>query len=157
MDVSLNTTLTVGLRHAGLVVSDIFASLSFYSAFGFEPESKPASERGEYIEKALDLQGVVVTTVKMNYVQQRELPHANNALRLELVQFEHPIANGLVLGSYLPIIARMHLCFSVLSLSETVSQIVRLGGHPPQQHTPEMNMVFAFDPDWHPLELIAYQ
>jgi predicted lactoylglutathione lyase len=138
-------------------VSNITTSLNFYEGLGFERESQPNSESGKALDTALNLTGAVVTTVKMNYIQQEHLPHTKNTLRLELVQFHDSTPTVAILDSYLPVLARMHLCFSVLSITDAVEQIMRLGGHPPQQQvTPQMNIVFAYDPDWHPLELIAY-
>ena len=54
-----------GIRHTGIVVVDLEASLHFYrDLLGFQI-AKQMEESGDYIDKILSLRNVKVTTVKM--------------------------------------------------------------------------------------------
>lgn len=55
------------IRHIGIVVSDLVASLRFYKLLGFKVD-KQMIEKGDYIDKISSLSNVKVTTVKMRSV-----------------------------------------------------------------------------------------
>ena len=57
--------MIINIRHAGIVVFDLEASLKFYTEkLGFQV-SKKMNESGVFIDKVLGFKGLEVTTVKM--------------------------------------------------------------------------------------------
>ena len=74
--------VVTGIRHVGIVVSDIEKSLFFYkNLLGFSIV-KTAQESGPFIDRILALDGVEVTTIKMSAL--------DGTTQLELLRFKSP-------------------------------------------------------------------
>ena len=100
-----------GVRHTGIVVNDIKGAISFWvDLLGFEVVSNQV-ESGDFIDRLLGLQGVVVQTVKLI---------AKDKTMIELLHFEsHPSEenwNGTPYKTGLT-----HIAFNTSDLSNLVS------------------------------------
>lgn len=70
-----------GIRHIGIVISDIEKSMEFYTKYlGFQ-EMKTMEEGGHYIDKLLNLQESKVTTIKLKNEKEQVI---------ELLYFQNP-------------------------------------------------------------------
>jgi catechol 2,3-dioxygenase-like lactoylglutathione lyase family enzyme len=112
------------IRHTGIVVIDLEASLYFYSdLLGFQVVKK-MEESGGYIDKILSLRNVKVTTVKMA---------APNGQMIELLHYDsHPRKQG---SRAICDIGISHIAFTVENLNSVYERLESKGvsfNSPPQ-------------------------
>jgi catechol 2,3-dioxygenase-like lactoylglutathione lyase family enzyme len=136
------------VRHVGVVVSDLDASLAFYrDLLGLEP-LRELDESGPHLDAMLALEGVRVRTVKLR------APGGDTLV--ELLHFAAPPAEPRV-----PRLAETgptHLAFTVDDLDTLHARLVAAGVrfNAPPQASPDglAKVAFCLDPDGTPLELV---
>ncbi len=141
--------MVTALRHAGIVVTDLARSLSFYRDLLGLRVVVTMDEHGKYIDSLLGLSDTRVTTVK--------LAAGEGATLLELLQFQVPHAAGPVQrGIYET--GPSHVAFTVEKLDAVVEKLLAAGEKfisPPQLSLDgAAKVVFCKDPDGTPLELV---
>lgn len=136
-------------RHTGLVVRDLKRSLDFYrTVFGFCEFSR-ATESGEFIEKLVGIEGVVLEWAKLS---------APDGSLLELLQYHSHPAEAPVENAPANQLGCSHVAFTVDDIDATRQAIEAGGGsivHDPQV-SPDGNVrvMYAHDPDGIILELV---
>jgi catechol 2,3-dioxygenase-like lactoylglutathione lyase family enzyme len=146
-----------GVRHVGLVCSNIDTSIVFYESLGFVLENAPLEESGKIAETVVGIKNVVYKTVKMHLANDDITMWRESGFRLELVEYINPKSN---LRSDFDnnLIGRVHLCFSIKDLDATVKHAKLHGAHVPFNSTfdvtQKMKYIYIFDPDKNPLELV---
>jgi catechol 2,3-dioxygenase-like lactoylglutathione lyase family enzyme len=145
-----------GVRHVGLVVSDIDRSVLFYNALGFVVENPPLEESGKIAETLVGIKNVIYKTAKMHLVNDDITMWRESGFRLELVEYINPKSN-LQRDFDNNLIGRVHLCFTVKNLDAIVENAELYGGYVPFESTMDitgkMKYIYIFDPDKNPLEL----
>jgi len=135
-------------RHTGIVVSNLEASLNFYSGlFGFKVVRR-MDESGEYIDNMSALKDVRVTTVKM------AVPDGN---LIELLYYHsHPGMPGKHHEIYE--IGVSHIAFTVDNLEQEYNRLIKAGVqfNAPPQFSPDgyAKVTFCKDPDGNLIELV---
>jgi catechol 2,3-dioxygenase-like lactoylglutathione lyase family enzyme len=135
------------IRHSGIVVSDLDASLKFYrDLLGFKA-TKTLQEKGPYLNNILVLKEAAVTTVKMA---------ADDGNQIELLFFgpdTKPAPN-----KKLDEVGLTHLAFTVSDLDSLYSRLVAEGVvfNSAPQLSPDgyAKVAFCQDPDGVFLELV---
>ena len=135
------------IRHTGIVVEDLEASLNFYqNLLGFKIE-KQMEESGTYIDSVLALDGVKVTTIKMA---------APDGQLIELL-FYHSHLNQ-PKRRRLHDIGLSHLALTVDNLDRTYDQLIAQGVsfNAPPQITPDgyAKVTFCRAPEGTYVELV---
>ena len=138
-----------GIRHIGIVVSDLGRSLSFYQdVFGLEV-TWDRVESGPALDSQLGMQGVEVRTVKMR--------GTSDATQIELLSFRRPYAENDVAGT----LTRRGLTHIALAVSDADEVYDRLGAThckataPPSPSADGFAKVFfCTDPDGVFLEVV---
>ena len=136
------------IRHTGIVVTDLDASLRFYrDLLGFK-EVKRLEESGSYIDRALALVGANITTVKL------AAPDGN---LIELLYFRtHPRPRPATPESCR--IGITHMAFTVGNLDQAYATLSTAGVlfNAPPQHSPDgyAKVTFCRDPDGTLIELV---
>ena len=145
-----------GVRHVGLVCSDIDRSVLFYKALGFVVENPPLEESGKIAETLVGIKNVIYKTVKLHLVNDDITMWRESGFRLELVEYINPKSN-LQRDFDNNLIGRVHLCFTVKNLDAIVENAELYGGYVPFETTMDitgkMKYIYIFDPDKNPLEL----
>jgi catechol 2,3-dioxygenase-like lactoylglutathione lyase family enzyme len=147
---------TIGVRHVGLIVSNLQKSVSFYESIGFTSENFPLEESGTLAETLVGIPKSVFKTVKMHLKSDDATLWRESGFRLELIEYIYPL-------SKLPetfennIVGKVHLCFTVKNLQSAVEVVKKNGGFTPFMATTDITgtrkYVYVFDPDKNPLEL----
>jgi len=125
----------MSLRHVGIVVSDLEASVRFWcEGVGFV-ESLRSDEGGEILDSVLGMSGVDVTTVKLD---------APGGGRIELLRFRsHP--GGSWWGGSPATTGLTHVALTVLNLEHLLERIVRFGAKPgPVEVAPDGRVRFCY-------------
>lgn len=108
--------MILNIRHTGIVVDDLDASLDFYiNKLGFVV-SKQMDEHGMFIDRILGFNNTNVATVKMIL---------NDGLMLELLDFKSHKAEKTV--KQLNDIGLTHIAFTVDDVDEMYSQFITQG------------------------------
>ena len=110
----------IGVRHVGIVVSNLQESISFYKEIGFTLENV-SSESGMGISKVLGIDGVRINTAKLHLFHNEISMWREGGFRIELVEYLLP--NSQDINFQNNVIGRIHLCFTVGNLLETLSRI----------------------------------
>lgn len=146
-----------GVRHVGLVCSNIDSSIVFYESLGFVLENAPLEESGKIAETLVGIKDVVYKTVKMHLANDEITMWRESGFRLELVEYINPKSN-LRRDFDNNLIGRVHLCFSIKDLDATVKHAKLHGAYVPFNSTfdvsQKMKHIYIFDPDKNPLELV---
>ncbi len=138
-----------GVRHTGIVVSDLKKSLYFYQdLLGLKVKIR-ADEFGNHIDQMNGKTGILVTTVKM-------LADDGPTL-IELLKFERPeIKSEKAIGPFK--IGPTHIAFTVDNLEELYKKLLANGVHfncppliPPNG---KVKVTFCKDPDGTLVELV---
>jgi catechol 2,3-dioxygenase-like lactoylglutathione lyase family enzyme len=138
----------LNIRHTGIVVTDLDASLRFYrDLLGFN-EIKRLEESGTYIDNMLGLESAHVTTVKL------AAPDGN---LIELLKFRsHPRKSAGPLEACS--IGITHMALTVSDINQTYQSLSKRGipfNSPPQTSPDGYAMVaFCRDPDGILVELV---
>ncbi len=135
------------IRHAGIVVSDIDASLKFYVGLLGLKIKLDLLEQGAYINNMLGLENVRVRTVKME---------ADDGNRIELLWYEsHPRTPK---QREICEIGASHVAFTVGNLDEEYKRLQENGVEftAPPQYSPDgkAKVTFCKDPDGTFIELV---
>ncbi len=136
-----------GIRHTGIVVNDLEASLYFYRDLLGLKIIKKMEESGDYIDNCLRLDGVRVTTLKMESL---------NGQMIELLKYRsHPEEqkvrkiNGIGIS---------HIAFNVDNLDKEYRRLKKAGVsfHAPPQMSPDgyAKVTFCMDPEGTYIELV---
>jgi len=108
--------MILNIRHTGIVVENLEASLDFYTKkLGFVV-SKRMDEDGEFIDRILGFQNIQVTTVKMTL---------KDGPMVELLDFKSHKKN--IVSTQLNDIGPTHLAFTVDDVDETHNQFSAKG------------------------------
>jgi catechol 2,3-dioxygenase-like lactoylglutathione lyase family enzyme len=110
----------MGVRHVGIVVSNLQESINFYKEIGFTLENV-SSESGIGISKVLGIDGVRINTAKLHMFHDEKSMWREGGFRIELVEYSLP--NSQDVNFQNNIIGRMHLCFTVGDLLQTLNRI----------------------------------
>lgn len=137
-----------GVRHAGIVVSDMEESMYFYrDLLGLEVVNK-AVESGSYIDKILGLKGIKVTTVKLV---------ADDGSLVELLYF-HSHRKELDRKKAICETGISHIAFTVEDLEEEYKKLskegVRFNASPQISPDGYAKVTFCEDPDGNLIELV---
>jgi len=137
------------LRHVGIVVADIEASLAFYRRhFGFEPVAD-AVERGPALAHQLGLPAVEVRTVKLQAPDGGPL--------LELLDFSSPPRQPRAPAG-LNVAGLTHLALTVADAAQVYSGLCAAGcavtAPPAASADGRVRMFFCADPDGVQLEIV---
>jgi len=138
-----------GVRHFGIVVSDLERSLRFYRDLLGLKVVKVMDESGEYIDNMLSLQNVRVTTVKMSADSGSTL--------VELLEFRshprQPCGDREICS-----VGPSHVAFAVDDLDAVYRRLSQAGVcfTAPPQLSPDghAKVTFCQDPDGTPVELV---
>ncbi|MGE4504009.1 MAG: VOC family protein [Desulfovibrionaceae bacterium] len=141
--------MVLGIRHTGIVVTDLRRAAAFYAeTFGFA-EVSSARERGGFIEGLVGLTNVELTWVKMT---------AEDGSLLELLQYHSPRSPerpGLQEANAL---GCSHVAFTVDDLEATLDRVQGHGGDKGTgvQASPDGKVLVAYarDPEGNILELV---
>lgn len=136
------------IRHTGIVVSDLERSLRFYvDLLGFTIK-KRMDESGSYLENALALKGVKVTTAKLT---------APNGGMIELLHF-HTRTNEPRKPQGPSDLGTTHVALTVADLDSAYEKLSKAGVifNCPPQNSPDgyAKLTFCKDPDGTLLELV---
>jgi len=139
-----------GIRHIGIVVSDLERALHFYrDLLGFK-ESRIMDESGDFIEKITGMNGIDVTTVKLS---------ADDGNLIELLHFKSPAAvkdDGNVFNR----IGCTHAAFSTGDIEKDYTRLKKEGVQficePQLSSDKKAKVVFLKDPDGTMLELVQW-
>ena len=108
--------MILNIRHTGIVVDNLDASLDFYiNKLGFVV-SKQMDEHGEFIDRILGFNNTNVTTVKMTL---------NDGSMVELLDFKSHKTEKMV--KQLNDIGPIHIAFTVDDVDEMHSQFITQG------------------------------
>ncbi len=140
--------MMAGIRHTGIVVSDLDKSLGFYQDLLGLRIVKRMDESGEYIDNMCALKGVKVTTVKMA---------ADDGDLIELLYFHsHPMLAARKEG--MNRIGVSHVAFTVDDLGAEYERLQAKGVafNAPPQNSPDgyAKVTFCKDPDGNLIELV---
>ena len=108
----MKSTQVSGVRHVGLVVSEIQESRKFYESIGFVAEGNPTEESGLLAEALVGVPGCVYLTLKMHLKSDEQTLWRESGFRLELVQYVHPLVSH-VRNFDNTVIGKVHMCFTV--------------------------------------------
>lgn len=151
-----NLISVIGVRHVGLIVSNIDESVSFYESIGFISENLPLQESGVLAEALVGIPQCVYKTVKMHLKSDDATLWRESGFRLELVEYIYPKSN-LSRTFENNIVGKVHLCFTVNNLQKMVETVTKNGGFAPFVATTDITgtrkYIYVFDPDKNPLEL----
>ncbi len=135
------------IRHLGIVVSDMAASLGFYRDLIGLREAPVHKESGDFLDGLLAIKGAVVSTVK--------LAGKDGPCLLELLCFEAP---GPADPRPLNAIGPTHIALTVDDLDGLYARIVAAGYHfnAPPRVAPDgaAKVAFCRDPDGAYVELV---
>ena len=143
----------IGTRHVGIVVSNLKESIDFYKEIGFTLENA-SSESGTGISKVLGIDGVRIHTAKLHMFYDEKTMWREGGFRIELVEYSLPKSQEIDYQNN--IIGRMHLCFTVRDLSQTLNRISAKFNLPliaPQNHDGHL-MAYVKDLNGVAIELI---
>ncbi|MDP2638723.1 MAG: VOC family protein [Candidatus Azambacteria bacterium] len=136
------------IRHSGVVVSNLEKSVNFYENLGLKVKAR-ASESGEYLDKMLVKEGVVVTTVKMSA--------GNGSMLVELLKFHWPKAKLKKAPGPFEI-GPTHIAFTVENLEAMYQKLLADGVHfnypPITSPNGKVKVTFCEDPDGTLIELV---
>ena len=107
-----------GIRHTGIVVSDLHKVSKFYVSLGFEIISN-ANEKGHFIEQVTGLQNVDISWIKM------KLPDNNI---LELIKYDFPKGVKKKHKQLANQYGVSHIAFKVKDIDLFCENLVNLGG-----------------------------
>jgi catechol 2,3-dioxygenase-like lactoylglutathione lyase family enzyme len=136
------------IRHTGLVVADVSASIKFYESLGLKLWKREV-ESGKFIEQVVGLPGAKIETAKL------EVPDGS---LLELLEYKsHPAAISLA-----PYPSNKHGCshvaFTVTDIEEMKNKIVNGGGsivNPPARSSNGfVSVMYCHDLDGILIELV---
>ena len=135
------------IRHTGIVVDDLDASMHFYcDMLGFKIQKKMV-ESGDYIDNMLSLKNVKVTTVKLNF---------DNNQMIELLYYHtHPRSKEL---EEICRVGISHIAFSVNNLDDVYNKLALNGiiFNSPPQYSPDgfAKVTFCRAPEGTFIELV---
>ena len=138
----------INIRHTGIVVSDVDASIRFYcDLLGFKIK-KDMLESGEYIDNFSVLKNAQVRTVKMSL---------ENGDMVELLCYKsHPEKPDF--SRQITMIGCSHIALTVENLDQTYQQLTEAGVefNSPPQYSPDgyAKVTFCKDPDGSLIELV---
>jgi catechol 2,3-dioxygenase-like lactoylglutathione lyase family enzyme len=140
--------MVLSTRHAGIVVSDIEKSLSFYSGLGFHLVARMVEE-GNYIDQLVGLENVKLEWAKL------KLP--DNSL-LELLQYHsHPETSTAKL-QHANRLGCSHIAFTVVDIEEVTKYVVGNDGHVRNDYqiSPDgkVKVMYCYDPEGNILEIV---
>ncbi|MCV2885439.1 VOC family protein [Aestuariibacter sp. AA17] len=136
------------VRHTGIVVQNLEASRSFYTALGFEVVSSDVEE-GAFIESVTGLRNVKLEWIKMR---------SSCGFLLELLKYHsHDLA-----PSEIPANVNKHGCshiaFTVENASMFLEKVCQLGGYminpPAINPTGQVKVAYCHDPEGVLLEIV---
>jgi catechol 2,3-dioxygenase-like lactoylglutathione lyase family enzyme len=140
--------MITNIRHTGIVVVDLEASLHFYRDLLGLKIVKDMKESGDYIDNISALQNVQVRTIKMS---------ADDGNLIELLFYSsHPYNQGIIR----PInqTGCSHVAFTVDNLDDEYRRLTRAGVpfNAPPQFSPDgyAKVTFCKDPDGSYIELV---
>jgi catechol 2,3-dioxygenase-like lactoylglutathione lyase family enzyme len=136
------------VRHIGIVVKNIDVSLKFYrDLLGLEIQ-RTMDESGLHIDKMLGFDNVKVKTVKMNA--------PNGSTLVELLEFDSP--NGNSAPRKVNDLGASHVAFTVSDVEKLYAKLsdsgVKFNSLPQLSPDGYAKVVFCFDPDQTPIELV---
>ena len=137
--------MILGLRHVGLVVSDLEASLRFYrDVLGFQHVTK-AYEYGRAISAMLGVQDAKVTTVKLV---------SPNGGMIELLHFDWPDSKPVERMIY--DLGFSHIAVTVQNLDKEYQRLKLCGVDflSAPVHSGNALVCFALDPDGNKVEIV---
>lgn len=140
--------MPTSVRHVGIVVTDLEASLRFYrDLLGFELV-RELDESGPQLDAVLALNGVRVRTVKLR------APHGESLV--ELLRFDVPAVTARVPA--LTAVGPTHVALTVDDLDGLHARLtdagVRFNAPPQRSADGRVKVTFCLDPDGTPLELV---
>ena len=138
--------MMLGLRHVGIVVSDLSAAIGFYcSLLGFQ-QVRRAYEFGHPLDTMLALEGAKVTTVKLI---------SQNGGMIELLKFDSPDDGGNIPRG-IHDFGISHIALTVQNLDKEYRRLKLCGvdfvSSPVQSGS--ALVCFALDPDGNKIELV---
>lgn len=140
--------MIAGVRHFGIVVSNMERSLKFYrDLLGLKIE-RSMNESGSFLDNMLNLKNVKVKTVKMSA--------PNGITLIELLEFSFPKGN--MNKRHVHDLGSSHVAFTVSDL-DAVYKFLQSSGvkfNCPPQLSPDgyAKVTFCLDPDDTPIELV---
>ena len=140
--------MTVSIRHTGLVVSDLESALKFWcEVFDFEIVTR-MNEEGRFVDAMMGLQGVRVTTIKLN---------APDGGMLELLNFQsHPDKNKWIGEPFST--GLTHIALTVININSILMKMKRFGcevkNNPQLSPDGKVKVVYAKGPEGVLLELV---
>ena len=136
------------VRHIGIVVKSIDVSLKFYRDLLGLKIQRSMDEYGKHIDNMLGFENVKVKTVKMNA--------PNGSTLIELLEFDNPKGNSQ--HRYVNDLGASHVAFTVSDVEKLYHKLLDSGVkfNSPPQLSPDgyAKVVFCFDPDQTPIELV---
>ena len=138
--------MMLGLRHVGIVVSDLNQAIGFYcSLLGFQ-QARKAYESGHSLDSMLALDGVKVTTVK--------LIGANGGM-IELLKFDEP-SDGISIPRGIHDFGISHIAITVQNLDKEYQRLKLCGVDflSSPVHSGNAVVCFALDPDGNKVEIV---
>ena len=110
--------MKVQMRHVGLVVSNLVASLKFYEGLGFVIWRRDL-EHGLFLEQVVGIEGAVIETAKL------KSPEGG---LLELLEYRFPKSVVPIEIQHSNRVGWSHLALTVSSVDEVLATIITLGG-----------------------------
>lgn len=142
--------MITGVRHIGIVVTDMERSLRFYRDLLGLTIERNLIECGEYIDNMLSMKNVKVNTIKMSAKDK-------GPTLIELLEFKSHQSNSFA-NSEIAKIGASHVAFTVDDLDKTYSELITAGikFNAPPQYSPDgyAKVTFCHDPDGTPIELV---
>lgn len=140
--------MIVGVRHTGIVTSNIEKMATFYRSLGFVDENR-AVETGSFIEQVVQLDGVEVEWIKMR---------SPDGFLLELLQYHsHPQQHSETLAKSNDL-GCSHMAFTVDDISAVCRHITKAGGNVKREPavSPDGNVRVAYchDPEGVLIEIV---
>ena len=139
----------IGIRHFGIVVSDLERALHFYRDLLGLKAVRASDEQGAYLDNMLGLSGARVLTVKLGVSSGQTL--------VELLEFKSHRGEEGVKQS-LTAIGPTHVAFTVSDLDQLFARLteqsVRFNAPPQLAPDGKAKVTFCFDPDGTPIELV---
>ena len=135
-------------RHFGIVVTNMKKSLEFYeNLLGFKI-IKENDESGEYLDEMLSLKNVKVKTIKMSINKDSTL--------IELLQYSTPKSS--LIEKRINDLGASHFSLTVKNLDEFYLNLkqegIKFNSAPIIIPESKAKVVFCFDPDGTPIELV---
>ena len=149
----ISELMITSIRHVGLVVKDLNRSLKFYcDLLGLSIYSRHVEEKGQFIDKLVSINNVVVEWVKLN------IPGGG---LIELLQYHsHPDADNFKDDEYFPSnrLGCSHIAFTVHDLFALYNKLIQKGykcnSEPLIAPSGKIKILYCHDPDGIILEMI---